>query len=342
MLSELKTKLIDNPQHIKNILEEYGFCNIDVRSKEIRCGIEEDTNKNSIRIKLINNDNLYVTDFGRALNCDFFRFIIQSKHVDFKDVVNTTKKELGIEHLSIYTKKKSIFGGFYDKIKRKKTSTVELNYYNEDILIAYAYKFNMKFIMDGISIDTQRKFKIGFDILSQRITCPWWSFDCRLVGVTGRYNGNYEEDNTLKWFPVIPHPKSQTLYGYTENYQYLQGCEELYIGESEKFALQLDTMEIYTGLALGGNSISTTQIKHILLLQPKKIYLALDEGLDIKVTINNLNKIKSCLTMINKVELYYWDYKESKYIEQGSKNSITDKGKSIFKKIRKEEFKRFE
>jgi len=57
------------------------------------------------------------------------------------------------------------------------------------------------------------------------------------VGITGRYIGDYKEDENLKWFPVIPHPKSQTLYGYIENYQYLQGCEELFIGESEKFPM---------------------------------------------------------------------------------------------------------
>jgi len=108
----LKTTLLENPQHIENILEEYGFCNVDVRSTEIRCGIEEDTNKNSIRIKLVNNDNLYVTDFGRDVNCDFFKFIIQSKRVNFRDVINTVKKELGIEHLSVFTKKIIYFWWF--------------------------------------------------------------------------------------------------------------------------------------------------------------------------------------------------------------------------------------
>jgi len=41
MLSEIKKKLINNPQHIENILEKYGFSNIDIRSKEVRCGIED-------------------------------------------------------------------------------------------------------------------------------------------------------------------------------------------------------------------------------------------------------------------------------------------------------------
>jgi len=328
MLSEIKSKLINNPQHIENILEEYGFSNISIKSQEIRCGIDEKTNKSSIKIKLIKNDYLYVTDYGRSINCDFFSFIIKSRNVDYKDVINVVKKELGIENL-YYTKKKSIFGGFYDKIRVKKSSTIELNYHNDDILIPYMNKFNMKFIMDGISIDSQRKFNIGFDVLSQRITCPWWSFDGRLVGITGRYNGDYEEDNTLKWFPVIPHPKSQTLYGYTENYQYLQGCDNLYIGESEKFALQLDTMGIYTGLALGGNSIHTPQIIHIINLNPKRLYFCYDEGLDEEVILNQIQKVKSMIKFFD-IKIGYIIDRKNIVLPNSSKMSPTDLGKEKF------------
>lgn len=333
MLSEIKNKLIDNPQHIENILGEYGFCNIDVRSKEIRCGIEQDTNKNSIRIKLVNNENLYVTDFGRDINCDFFKFIIQSKHVNFSDVINTVKNELGIEYLNTFTKKKSIFGGFYDKIKTNKSSNIELKKYDDSVLAPYLNKFNMQFVSDGISINTQSKFKIGLDVLSQRITCPWWSFDCSLVGITGRYTGDYEEDCTLKWFPVIPHPKSQTLYGYTENYQHLQGCEELFIGESEKFSLQLDSMDIYTGLALGGNSIHAPQIIHIINLNPKKIIFCYDEGLDEDVILKQIKKVKSMIKFFE-IKVGYIIDRKNKILPKGSKMSPSDLGKIKFNELK--------
>lgn len=328
MINNLRKKLINNPIFIQNILEYYEFANISINSQEIRCGIEEDTNKNSIRIKLINNDYLYVSDYGRGINCDFFSFIIKSKNVNFGDVINTVKMELGIEYLS-FTRRKPIFGGFYDKIRVKKLSTIDLNYQDDNILIPFSNKFNMKFIADGISIDTQRKFKIGLDVLSQRITCPWWSFDCRLVGITGRYNGDYEEDNTLKWFPVIPHPKSQTLYGYTENYQHLQGCEELYIGESEKFVLQLDTMEIYTGLALGGNSIHTPQIIHIINLNPKRLYFCYDEGLDEEIILAQIEKVKTMIKFFD-IKIGFIIDRKNLIIPKDSKMSPTDLGKENF------------
>ena len=329
MINEIKQKLINNPIHINNILEYYEFYNIDVKSQEIRCGIAEDTNKTSIRIKLHNNNYLYVSDYGRGINCDFISFIIKSKNIKFKDVINIIKKEIGMDNFYHIKKVTPIFGGFYDKIKIKKSSIVELKYYDEDILTPYINKFNVKFMKDGISIDTQKKFNIGFDISTQRITCPWWSFDGRLVGITGRYNGDYEEDNTLKWFPIIPHPKSQTLYGYTENYQHLQGCDELYIGESEKFSLQLDTMGIYTGVALGGNSIHTPQIINIINLNPKSVYFCYDEGLDEDIIMIQVKKFKTMIKFFD-IKIGYIIDRKNKILENGSKMSPTDLGKNNF------------
>ena len=328
MITEIKQKLIDNTIHIQNILEYYEFHNISVNSQEIRCGIGENTNKTSIRIKLHNNKHLYVSDYGRGINCDFISFIIKSKHVEFKEVINIIKNELGIDYFK-YTKRKSIFGGFYNKIKSKNYHNVELITYDESILHSYLHKYNLMFFRDGISFQTQKKFKIGFDILSQRIICPWWSFEGDLVGITGRYIGNYEIDNTLKWCPIISHPKSQTLYGYTENYQHLQGCEELYILESEKGSMQLDSMDIYTGLALGGNTIHYPQIINIINLQPERIILAMDEGLEEEIILNQINKIKLMLKF-HDIKLGYIIDRENNILPKKSKMSPTDLGKDKF------------
>lgn len=332
MINEIKEKLINNPIHIKNILEYYEFASISVNSHEIRCGIDKESNKTSIRIKLKNNQFLYVTDYGRGLNCDLINFIIKSRNVEFKEVINVIKNEIGINSFT-YTKRKSIFGGFYNKIKSRKTNSIELKTYDENILNQYLHKYNLMFFRDGISFETQKKFKIGLDTLSQRITCPWWSFDGQLVGITGRYIGDYEVDNTLKWCPVIPHAKSQTLYGYTENYQYLQGCEELYIFESEKGVMQLDSMDIHTGIALGGNSIHYPQIIHIIGLQPQKIIFGYDESLEEEIILSQINKLKSMIKFYDIKLGYIVDY-ENKILPKDSKMSPTDLGKDSFLELK--------
>jgi hypothetical protein len=331
MIEELKNELIKNPIHIENILNKYEFYHIDVRSKEIRFARAEDGNPSSIRIKLLNNEKLYVDDFAKSNKCDLIKFIIQSRNVEFKDVINSIKSELGISYFT-YIKRTSIFGGFYDKIKAIKSTDVKLKTYDENILLPYLNKFNIRFLNDNISLESQKKFKIGFDVITQRITCPWWSFEGELVGITGRYNGDYEQDEVFKWLPVIPHPKSQTLYGYTENYQYLQGADEIYVGESEKFCLQLDTMGIYTSVALGGNTIHVSQIKHLINLCAKKIIFCYDEGLELETILAQIYKVKSMLKFYE-IQVGYINDKNSDILPKESKASPSDLGKENFLKL---------
>ena len=91
MLSDIKNKLLNSPDYIKTILEYYDFTNIDIRTNEIRCGFGENFNRTSIRIKLVNNDNLFVTDFGRGLSYDLFTFIIKTRNIEFKELINYVK-----------------------------------------------------------------------------------------------------------------------------------------------------------------------------------------------------------------------------------------------------------
>jgi hypothetical protein len=201
---ELKKRLMDNPYHIENILEEYDFYNITINSREIRCGIDEDTNNTSIRIKL--NENLTANDFGRDIHGDLFSLIMKSREVDLKDIIKTVKAELGITYIE-FNKTKPIFGGFYDKIKRRNKSGTEIKKYDESIMKDYLNKYNTLFLKDGISFATQRKFKIGVDHLSCRISVPWFNYEESLVGIEGRYMGDYKCDEVSKWFPIIPCPK---------------------------------------------------------------------------------------------------------------------------------------
>jgi hypothetical protein len=326
MISDINKQLIDNPEHIRNILDKFEFSNIDIKANEIRCGISKENNATSIRIKL--NEYLSTVDFGRDIHGNLISYIMKAKKVSFKEVINVIKSELGITQYSYY-KQPKVFGGFYDKIKKYKNDIIELQILDDNILNNYISRPNLLFLRDGISIETQIKFRIGIDTISQRITCPWYDFEGNLVGVTGRYLGDYEIDEVAKWMPVIPHPKSQTLYGYTENYIYLQDCDEIYIGESEKFTMQLDSMGINSAVSLGGNSIHIPQIKNLLYLNPKKIIFCLDEGLDEEIVRNQCKKILKISKFID-VKIGYIIDKKNKLLSKESKCSPSDLGKEKF------------
>jgi hypothetical protein len=326
---ELKKRLLNNPEHIENILEEYDFHNITVNSREIRCGFDEGTNNTSIRIKL--NENLSANDFGRDIHGDLFSLIMKCKEVTLKDIIKTVKEELGITYIE-FQKTKKIFGGFYDNIKRRNKNTTELKKYDEDIMKEYINKYNTLFLKDGIDFNTQRKFKLGVDHVSTRITVPWYDFEESLVGIEGRYIGDYKNDEVSKWFPVIPFPKSQVLFGYNTNYSNLQSADEIYVGESSKFVMQLDSMGVYTTVALGGNSIHNQQIKQLSWLNPKKIIFCFDEGLSMDLIDRQIEKTKILLKFTD-IQIGFVNDKENIILEKDSKNSPSDVGFNNFREL---------
>lgn len=326
---ELKKRLMNNPHHIENILEEYDFHNIEVGSREVRCGVDEKTNSTSVRIRL--NENLTANDFGRDIHGDLFSLIMKVKNVELKEIIRTVKAELGITYIE-FQKPKKIFGGFYDNIKKRNRNTTELKKYDDTVMKDYINKYNTLFLKDGISLATQKKFNIGVDHSTSRITVPWYDYEESLVGIEGRYMGDYKTDEIAKWFPVIAFPKSQVLFGYNTNYTNLQSADEIYVGESSKFVMQLDTMGINNDVALGGNSIHNQQIKQLSWLNPKKIIFCLDEGLDVEIIERQVEKTK-ILLKFHDIKVGFVNDKENIILEKGSKNSPSDVGVDGFREL---------
>lgn len=338
MIQELKKQLLEEPEIIKNIMEIFGFCNVTINTKELKCAREEGSSANAIHMKLIDNDNLFIKDFARDVSGDLIKFIIETKGVEFKDVIKVIKEELGIQN-SYYNSetvtKRQPFGGFYNKIKQKK-SVQNIQTYGESVLNKYEKVNNLRFFRDGISFATQRKFDIGFDIESQRITIPIFDSMGNIMGVKGRANWDVNtEEGELKYIYLLPCPKTLTLYGYSQNYNTLYN-NTIVIGEAEKFVLQTDSMGHYNTLGTGGSSLSKEQCLLIMSLQPKEVIFAYDEGLNIDTLISNIVRLRTYSRLMG-FPIKYWNYKNSKYIAKGSKMSISDLGKEVYEKILEEE-----
>ena len=94
------------------------------------------------------------------------------------------------------------FGGFFLKLSPDYSEELEdLKIYPEETLEPYAGKFNLQFIKDGISLETQEKFGVGYDEISNRITIPERSVSGELVGLMGR--ANYECEHEKRWHPFF-------------------------------------------------------------------------------------------------------------------------------------------
>lgn len=327
MIVYIKEKLLENIEYLKELLEHYGYCNISVHRNYISFGRNMESSPKSIVIKTENNKYLYVTDYARNLNCDIFKFIIIQRNVDFRDVINVAKNILGIDNFyEIENKSNKAFGGFYQNIKKK--NEIKIKTYDEKILDNYIKCGNIRFLKDNISLETQKKFDIGYDIQNQAISIPIRNEFGEMIGVKARINKEPEE-NEQKYYYLIPCSMSQTLYGYSQNYEYLESTDVIYVFESEKSTMATFSYNYKCCVSLGSGTISKKQVQLLLSLNPKKIIFLHDVNYPLESIIRNINMVKGYSKM-RQIELGYWDYFGKNYED---KISCTDKGKDFFEYV---------
>lgn len=330
MLGDIKKELLKNPDKIKEVLEHFGYCNvINHGGKYLSFGRDEASSKKSIVIRLEDNDFLWVKDYARNTNKDLFAFISDQRKVEFKEVLNVVKNKLNITDYYEFFNSGGIFGGFYEKIRKKKIANVKT--YDDSVLDNYKKCGNLRFLKDNISLIAQKKFNIGYDVESQGIVIPIYDQLGRIMGVKCRVN---DDDCEMKYFYLLPCLMTQTLYGYSQNYKYLVN-NTILIFESEKSCMQCYSYGIRNCVALGSGSISSKQIQMLLECSPKEIIFMHDTDYDIGNILTNVNKVKS-YSRFNEIKIGYWNWQKSIY-KNYKKTSPSDLGKNVLEKILKDE-----
>ena len=325
MLKEIKKELLDNPEKLKELLEYFNFYNVHIHQSYISFGRAQDTSKKSIVIRLEKNDYLYVTDYARNISKDLFSYISEQRLVDFKDIIGVVRNILGVDDFSLFNESRGIFGGFYEKIRKRSEYSVRT--YDESVLDKYIPLANKRFIDDNISIAAQQFFGVRYDVESQGIVIPIHNQIGELIGAKVRCN--YEvQDGEMKYYYLIPCQASQTLYGYSQNYNYLTN-NIIYIYEAEKSIMQCFSYGIRNCVALGSGSISRKQVRMLLELNPKKIIFMHDVGYDLENILRNINMVKN-YSRFSEVELGYWDFFDRLY---DNKVSASDLGKKELLRI---------
>lgn len=300
----LKNYIINNPELIELILEKSGFHKIKRHNDEYRCAKNEDSNPTAVKVNI---KTLSSSIFSTNLKGDLITLIQGKLGLSFTKALKLIAHIVQYKEMDVPDTKVILpFGGYYKKISRLKSNdALDIETYTDEILDQFEIIPNMLFYEDGILPQIQEQFKIGYDSLTCRITVPWYSFDGRLCGVMGRVNRRNTHPHESKWYPVIPFPKSKTIYGYATNYQSIQEKEIVMIGESEKHTLLLASKGLNVGLGLGGCSLSESQANHIKAMFPQKAIIMLDEGLDEEQSYELAVKLKSNRFYKNQVGYIY-------------------------------------
>ncbi len=314
MFEEVKAKLLEQPESIVNILETFNCHKVRINGREIRCARDDNSNPTAVVIRLTNNENLLVKDYELNIVLDLINYLIKIKNASFKDVMNAIKQELHLDSIYNYKRKVGLFGGLYDGLSRN-NGEISVTTYPEKILKYYGNTPNLLWLKDGISLSTQRKWNIGYDVQSQRITMPIRTSTGEIMSIKGRLNGEPEEFEP-KYLYLVQGPMSQTLFGYSENYSSLYE-NEILIVESEKSVLKLDSWGYNNVVALGSNSLSTTQAKLLMSLNPKSVIFMLDKSLPLENTKKNAELLKTFCAM-RQLEIKYWDWTDNITLDEKS------------------------
>lgn len=331
-ISELKKALAKDSKRLIEFLEAAGFWNIKEHDSSIRFGRDENSNPNSIILYM--DDNLSVTDFARNIHSDIFGYVMKVRNMTFPQSLNLAMEAFGNEAMFSAPTARTAFGGWFSNLSRFRKQE-EPVIYPDSILDKYEKIPNTRFLNDHISLEAQKTFGLRYDFFENGIVIPYRSPDGKLIGIKCRVN----EDNPTgaKYFSLVETAVGQTLYGFCENYSELVSSDTIYVFEAEKSVMQAYTFGAKNCVSIGGNSLSKTQVKLLLQLNPKKIVLALDKTLNHEVIERNAKALKA-MGKYRETEIGYLNMENDPFV--GEKESPTDNGEEEFNRIKMEDYER--
>lgn len=254
---------------VPTILESLGCHNIKSHGSYFSCANPDGDNVNSCNVFL---PSLAVVNYTRDLDSvsehhDIFTLVQFYKECDFFNAVKYICDCLGISTYHDFEQdlpESIILTRELTKMIDEDNSTQSdkpLHPIPEGILSYYISCVNDQFKNDNVSYSVQELFELGYDQCTNRITIPIRNYDGMLVGIKGRYFGDIPEKSDIqKYLYLEPCNKGQILFGLDKTKNKIEGCNSVYVGESEKFVMQLYSYGDCNCVATGGKTISQQQI----------------------------------------------------------------------------------
>ena len=267
-IRDLKEEIL-NRDLLADILSELGCHHIQDRGDYYTCGNPDGDNPRSIVI--YKNEYISCTNYTRQITkngrtADIFDLIVYVKNCSFAEAMKFICELAGLEY---YGERKDLPESLQILRMLKDMNIGDegedrnpIKPISEKILSYYIPHPNKMFDDDGISLNIQKEFEVGYCPCTNYITIPIRDSLGNLVGVKGRYFGN-PDDYHMRYIYLEPCNKSKILYGYWQNKEYIKNSKFVYIVESEKAVQQLATMGIRSCVSIGGKTISRYQVEEI-------------------------------------------------------------------------------
>lgn len=328
-VNELKEYLLNN-ELCEDVLTALGCGHVRNRGEYISAS-NPDGGDNKQAITLYLNENLNCIDYTRQISktkraTDIFDLVAYFKQCTFAESMKWVCDTVGLDYyhepddvpesLKILRFLREMSNDGNDEDNR---SVVPIP---EEILNYYLPYPNKMFENDGISLDIQQELGYGYDPQTNRVTIPIRTPIGDLCGVKGRLLGEPDEYNP-KYVYIEPTVKSKILYGLYENKNYIKNSNQLLIFEAEKSVAQCASNGIRNCVAIGGKSISKTQMELIIRTGCAPI-VALDKG----ISVDEIKSVSSVFP--ENIPVYYIYDKDNILLDKQSPSDDFEKFRYLF------------
>lgn len=274
-LIQIKEQLNDNPELIKDILENIGCHHIKIiNNKRVQAALPYPSdNVTSVQISLKGGLSAKVrskNDYDYEIK-DIFTLIQYVINNTLTEAINIVYKVCGIKRT--YSLKKENKSSAYDFLRQYKRSIKSEEYIEDEVILPESFtgRFVREdcqlYLDEGINSKTQAKFGVSFDVLDSRIIIPIRNDIGKLLTFKGRTcQVDYKINGIPKFINYYPCFNNDYLFGLYENYFDILIADEVYILEAEKSILKCDSMGINNCVATNKKSISPIQVKKLLKL----------------------------------------------------------------------------
>ena len=144
---------------------------------------------------------------------------------------------------------------------------------------------------EGISDASMRRFQVFYDEFSDRIVYPIRNLDGKIINISGRTVDEHWKDKKLRKYTYFkPLGILDTLYGLSENMDYIRMKGEVIIFEGAKSVMLADSWGIKNTAALLTSHLNPYQLK-ILAKLGVRVVFALDKGVNIRED-ENIRRLK--------------------------------------------------
>ncbi len=144
---------------------------------------------------------------------------------------------------------------------------------------------------EGISDSSMERFQVFYDGFSDRIVYPIRNMDGKIINVSGRTaDERWKEKKLRKYTYFKPLGTLDTVYGASENMEFIKEKGEIILFEGAKSVMMADTWGFRNTGALLTSHLNQFQLK-ILIRLGCRVVFALDKEIDVRED-DNIRRLK--------------------------------------------------